>query len=100
MRKYALSGLLYRKKCFRRFFNSMRISVVMLFACAFASFASNANSQTAKVKIMSTQMTVGDFIEQVEAETDYMFVYNKKEIDADRVLPAEYFRRFGYQLCI
>ena len=86
MRKYALSGLLYRKKCFRRFFNSMRISVVMLFACAFASFASNANSQTAKVKIMSTQMTVGDFIEQVEAETDYMFVYNKKEIDADRVV--------------
>ncbi len=86
MRKYALSGLLYRKKCFRRFFNSMRISVVMLFACAFASFASDANSQTAKVKIMSTQMTVGDFIEQVEAETDYMFVYNKKEIDADRVV--------------
>ena len=86
MRKYALSGLLYREKCFKRFFNSMRISVVMLFACAFASFASNVNSQTAKIKVTNTQMTIGDFIEQVEQETGYMFVYNKKEIDADRVV--------------
>lgn len=86
MRKYALSGLLYRKKCFRRFFNSMRISVVMLFACAFASFASNANSQTAKINITNTRMTIGDFIEQVEQETGYMFVYNKKEVNVNRTV--------------
>lgn len=86
MRKYALSGLLYRKKCFRRFFNSMRISVVMLFACAFASFASNVNSQTAKINITNTRMTIGDFIEQVEQETGYMFVYNKKEVNVNRTV--------------
>ena len=31
-------------------------------------------------------MTIGAFIEQVEQETGYMFVYNKREVDANRMV--------------
>ncbi|WP_368340729.1 TonB-dependent receptor [Parabacteroides goldsteinii] len=64
----------------------MRISTLLLFVCIFASYASDLSSQTAKVNIANTRMTIGDFIKQVEKETGYMFVYNKGEIDANRTV--------------
>ncbi|WP_301038656.1 TonB-dependent receptor, partial [Parabacteroides goldsteinii] len=68
------------------FLNIMRISTLLLFVCIFASYASDLSSQTAKVNIANTRMTIGDFIKQVEKETGYMFVYNKGEIDANRTV--------------
>ncbi|MCM0715500.1 MULTISPECIES: TonB-dependent receptor [Parabacteroides] len=64
----------------------MRISTLLLFVCIFTSYASDLSSQTAKVNIANTRMTIGDFIKQVEKETGYMFVYNKGEIDANRTV--------------
>ncbi len=84
MEKYALSIFLYQRKHLKKFLNIMRISTLLLFVCIFASYASDLSSQTAKVNIANTRMTIGDFIKQVEKETGYMFVYNKGEIDANR----------------
>ncbi|WP_425883115.1 SusC/RagA family TonB-linked outer membrane protein [Parabacteroides sp. ASD2025] len=64
----------------------MRISTLLLFVCIFASYASNASSQTAKVNITNDRMTIGTFIKKVEKETGYMFVYNKGEIDANKTV--------------
>lgn len=86
MEKYALSVLLCQRKHLKKFFNIMRISTLFLFVCVFASYASNVSSQTAKVNITNTRMTVEAFIKQVEQETGYMFVYNKGEIDANRTV--------------
>jgi len=86
MEKYALSIFLYQRKHLKKFFNIMRISTLLLFVCIFASYASDLSSQTAKVNIANTRMTIGDFIKQVEKETGYMFVYNKGEIDANRTV--------------
>ena len=86
MEKYALSILLFQRKHFKKFFNIMRISILFLFVSILASYASNVNSQTAKVNITSTRMTIGTFIRQVEKETGYMFVYNKEEIDANKTI--------------
>ena len=86
MEKYALSILLFQRKHFKKFFNIMRISTLFLFICFFASYASNVNSQTAKVNITNARMTIGTFIKQVEKETGYMFVYNKGEIDASKTV--------------
>lgn len=64
----------------------MRLSTLGLFACAFATYAANMDAQTAKVNITNSRMTIGAFIEQVEQETGYMFVYNKREVDANRMV--------------
>ncbi|WP_286472389.1 TonB-dependent receptor [Parabacteroides goldsteinii] len=77
---------LYQRKHLKKFLNIMRISTLLLFVCIFASYASDLSSQTAKVNIANTRMTIGDFIKQVEKETGYMFVYNKGEIDANRTV--------------
>ena len=86
MEKYALSIFLYQRKHLKKFLNIMRISTLLLFVCILASYASDLSSQTAKVNIANTRMTIGDFIKQVEKETGYMFVYNKGEIDANRTV--------------
>lgn len=86
MEKYALSILLLQRKQFKKFLNIMRISTLFMFVCIFASYASNVNSQTAKVNITNARMTIGTFIDQVEKETGYMFVYNKGEVDANKTV--------------
>ena len=89
MEKYALSVLLCQRKRFKKFFNIMRISALLLFVCIFASYASNASSQTTKVNITNERMTIGSFIKMVENETGYMFVYNKGEIDANKTISLQ-----------
>lgn len=86
MEKYALSIFLYQRKHLKKFFNIMRISILFLLVSVFVSYASNVSSQTAKVNITNARMTIGAFINQVEKETGYMFVYNKGEIDANKTV--------------
>lgn len=64
----------------------MRLSILGLFACVFTTYAANIDAQTANVHITNSRMTIGAFIEQVEKETGYMFVYNKREVDANRTI--------------
>ncbi|MBC5632550.1 TonB-dependent receptor [Parabacteroides hominis] len=89
MEKYTLSVLLCQRKRLKKFFSIMRISALLLFVCIFASYASNASSQTAKVNITNERMTIGTFIKKVEKETGYMFVYNKKDIDANKTVSLQ-----------
>ena len=90
MKKYTLPiHLLRKRQCFGKFFNVMRLSTLGLFACAFASYAADMDAQTAKVNITNSRMTIGAFIEQVEKETGYMFVYNKRDVDANRTVSLE-----------
>jgi TonB-linked SusC/RagA family outer membrane protein len=90
MKNCALSVYLFLKKIHtRKFFNIIRISVLLIFICICVSYASNVSSQTAKVNIVNSTRTVGSFIRQVEKETGYMFVYNKKEVDIHRSVSLE-----------
>ena len=90
MKKYILPiHLLCKRKCCGKFFNIMKLSTLGLFACAFATYAADMDAQTAKVNITNSRMTIGAFIEQVEKETGYMFVYNKREVDANRMVLLE-----------
>ncbi|MDL2281508.1 TonB-dependent receptor [Parabacteroides sp. OttesenSCG-928-G06] len=64
----------------------MRISVFFLFLCVFTSFAEQSYSQSARVNISNAQMTLGEFINQIEAQTDYLFVYSKNELETDELI--------------
>lgn len=61
--------------------NVMRISAFLFFLSVFTVFAEKTSSQNAKVNILGSPLTIGEFIDQVEKQTDYLFVYSKHELD-------------------
>lgn len=66
-----------------KFLKIMRISAFLLFLCVFSSFAAKTSSQNAKVNINGNNLTIGQFIDQVEKQTDYLFVYSKSEVNTN-----------------
>ena len=72
-----------------KFLKIMRISTFLLFLCIFSSFAANTNSQNAKVYIRGNNLTINDFIDQVEKQTDYLFVYSKNELNPNATVSVK-----------
>src|SRR5574344_986657 len=64
----------------------MRISAFLLFVCVFSSYAGTMNSQPAKVNINGNTIRLGSFINQVEKQTNYLFVYSKNEVNTNESL--------------
>lgn len=58
----------------------MRISIFLLFLCTFTLMAENVNSQNAKVTIKRTNTQLETILNDIEAQTDYLFIY-KKDVD-------------------
>ena len=82
MKKEPLSNLLLFQNHYRmKFLNIMRISTFFLFLCVFSSFATKTVSQNAKVNITGSSLTIAEFIDQIEDQTDYLFVYSKNEVN-------------------
>ena len=71
-----------------RFITIMRKTTCIAFVFGFSSLAAIANSQNAKVKIEKNQTTIEKVIEQIEEQTDYLFVYSRNEINTDNEAQA------------
>lgn len=69
---------------FKKLLLKMRMTCILLIVCASTLWASESMSQTAKTNISLNAATVLDIIGHIEAQTDYLFVYDKTEIDVDR----------------
>ena len=50
--------------------NVMRISAILLSLCVFSSFASKTSSQNVKVNMSGKNMTIANFIDQIEQQRD------------------------------
>ena len=72
-----------------KFLNVMRISAFLLFLCVFSSFAAKTSSQNARVNISGKNLTIGEFIDQVEKQTDYLFVYSKNEVNTNETVSVK-----------
>lgn len=84
MEKESLSNLLlFQNYHIKKFLNIMRISTFLLFLCVFTSFAGTTSSQNAKVNITGNNLTIGTFIDEVEKQTDYLFVYSRSEVNTN-----------------
>ena len=77
----------------------MRISIFLLFLCTFTLMAENVNSQNAKVTIKRTNTQLETILNDIEAQTDYLFIYKKdvdvtekKSIDASNKTVSEVLR--------
>lgn len=58
------------------FYRTIRITTFILLFCSFCSFASNGNSQAAKVTIKKNNVALIDVLNEIESQTNYLFIYS------------------------
>lgn len=59
----------------------MKLTFLLFLLCISSVWANDANSQTARVNIQAENVKAKDVISQIEAQTDYLFVYNYANVD-------------------
>lgn len=71
-------------KPIKRIINIMKLTFLALFLCVTGLFATGASSQVAKVTITAQSTPFGEILSNIEKQTDYYFVYDKRDIDLNR----------------
>ena len=59
----------------------MKITLFLLFVCTFQLMGTNVKAQNVEVNIVLENITVGQLLKAIEAQTDYLVVYSNGEID-------------------
>lgn len=62
----------------------MKLTFIACMLCITGIFATEANSQIARVNLSVQNAKTGDIIEEIEKQTDYLFVYAWEEIDLNQ----------------
>lgn len=84
MNKKSLSEVSISKKPrFKHFFRSMKLTTLLLFVAVFCLHAENTHSQNARITINQKNTQLENILEEIEKQTDYLFVYNK-QVDVNR----------------
>ncbi len=87
MEKKSLKGHFNPKSLiFKQILLTMRITIFLLFFVALQAYSENGYSQSARVNIVSKNIQVGNLLSQVESQTEYLFVYNKENVDLKRTV--------------
>ena len=68
----------------KQFFRIMRISLFLTFFCAFSMLAEETYSQRARVTIEQRNVNLATVLNEIEDQTDYLFLYNSNQIDVTR----------------
>ena len=69
---------------FKHTFRIMKLAFVYLFILVSGIFATETASQTMKVSIIAKNISTEDLMQEIEKQTDYLFVYKKEEINLHR----------------
>ena len=70
-------------------FRKMKTTCLMILVFASSLMATNVKSQVAKVNVALKNQNINKLIEAIESQTDYLFVYNKNEVDLNRNVSIE-----------
>jgi hypothetical protein len=62
----------------------MKLSVFLLFVFVCSGLAENATSQNAKVTLNKQNVAVSEILNEIENQTEYLFLYNKKNVNVER----------------
>ena len=68
---------------------TMKITLFLLLFISFQAYSSNGHSQNVKISIPHAKMKVSDLLSTIESQTEYLFVYNKKNVDIRRTVDVE-----------
>ena len=85
---------LLRHYCLKSFVSkqtllTMKITLFFLLFVSFQAFSSEGHSQNAKVSIPGAKMKVSELLSNIESQTEYLFVYNKKSVDIRRIIDVQ-----------
>lgn len=72
---------------FKYIFRIMKLTTLFGVVCVSSAFAANVNSQTMRVRIEANQEQIETVLKQIEAQTDYLFVYNNKKVNLGNAVP-------------
>lgn len=68
----------------KKIFHLMRLTSFLLFLFILHSHAGTILSQTPGVEINKNSLTLNELIQTIEAQTDYLFVFNKNDVNLKR----------------
>lgn len=89
MKNNTLSGrYCFKNPRFKQIFRIMRISTFLLMVCVFCSYAGNAHSQNAKVSIRMNNVKLDKILNEIENQTDYLFIYNN-QVDINKIISVK-----------
>ncbi len=90
MRKISLKGHLCPKSlAFKQILLTMKITIFLLLFVTFQAYSGNSYSQSAKISIPRSDLKVSELLSQIESQTEYLFVYNKKNVDTRRTVTID-----------
>lgn len=67
----------------------MRITLFFCFLFLMQLNAGNAYSQTARVNLSESSLTLRELITRIEKQTGYLFIYSKKDVDLNKKVKIE-----------
>lgn len=90
MRKISL----LRHYCLKSFVSkqtmlTMKITLFLLLFATFQAYSADGYSQSAKISIPRANLKVSELLSKIESQTDYLFVYNKKNVDTRRTVNVQ-----------
>ncbi len=68
----------------KHLFRIMKNTALALFVFIGTAYASESYSQTMKVTVVKDKISIGEVINEIEKQTDYLFVYNENEVNMKR----------------
>lgn len=75
---------LIKKSDCKDLFKIMKICLLFLFAFTFQLLALNSKAQDAVIELKTNSVTIGQLINEIEKQTDYLVVYSNREVDTNR----------------
>ena len=83
MKKTFVGGYYPKTPSGKKILRTMRISTFLLGACVFCSYAEDSHSQNARVSINKNNSQLEEILNEIESQTDYLFIYNN-QVDVNR----------------
>ncbi|MDR1601468.1 MAG: carboxypeptidase-like regulatory domain-containing protein, partial [Tannerella sp.] len=68
---------------------AVKLSFILLASCISSVYAADANPRTVRVNIHVNNMPARTIIDQIENQTDYLFVYNHENVDVSRAVSLQ-----------
>lgn len=83
-----MKNILYQESFveIKHIFYIMKLTAFALFLFAGTAFATESYSQTTKVTVMANKISTGKVINEIEKQTDYLFVYKVNEVNLKRTV--------------
>ena len=69
----------------KHFLLIMRTTFILLFVCIFYTMAENGYTQNARVTLNKRNVSLKDVLNEIESQTDYLFIYNNEVNTREKV---------------